>query len=128
MGVPTSWKIAFISGVLLLPRNGARAAQTPADRHQRVIQFLKKTASDISARSLTQIRSMADWTKERPVIKRQLLSMLGLDPLPKRTPLKVRITGTLQRKRYRIEKIVFQSMPGLYMTANLDIPTTKEVS
>ena len=52
----------------------------------------------------------------------QLLEMLGLDPLPKRTPLKAQITGRLQRDAYNIEKIVFQSMPGLYVTGNFYIP------
>src|SRR5262249_26969018 len=48
--------------------------------------------------------------------------MLGLDPLPTRTPLKVQITGTLDRPRYRIENVAFQSMPGLYVTGNFYIP------
>ena len=48
--------------------------------------------------------------------------MLGLDPLPARTSLNAQITGTLNRARYRIEKVVFQSLPGLYVTANLYIP------
>jgi dienelactone hydrolase len=48
--------------------------------------------------------------------------MLGLDPMPKRTPLRAQITGVLERPGQRIEKIVFQSMPGLYVTGNLYVP------
>jgi dienelactone hydrolase len=43
-------------------------------------------------------------------------------PLPKRTPLKAEITGTVARPGYRIEKLVFQSLPGLYVTTNLYLP------
>ena len=48
--------------------------------------------------------------------------MLGLDPLPARTPLKAQITGRLERDAYRIEKLVFQSLPGLYVTGNFYVP------
>jgi cephalosporin-C deacetylase-like acetyl esterase len=44
--------------------------------------------------------------------------------LPERTPLNARVAGTLNRDGYRIEKIVFESQPGLYVTANLYLPAT----
>ena len=72
--------------------------------------------------SLTQIKTLDDWNLIRPTAKRELLYTLGLDPLPKRTPLKAQITGTLQRTNYRIEKIALQSMPGLYVTGNFYVP------
>ena len=52
----------------------------------------------------------------------QLLRALGLDPLPERTPLHARITGTIQREGYRIEKLVYESRPRFYVTAHLYIP------
>lgn len=51
-----------------------------------------------------------------------LYKSLGLDPLPRRTPLKARITGTLRRQGYRIEKLVFESRPGFPVTAHLYVP------
>jgi dienelactone hydrolase len=44
--------------------------------------------------------------------------------LPERTPLATRTTGAFERKGYRVEKIVYQSVPGLHIPANLYIPTT----
>jgi poly(3-hydroxybutyrate) depolymerase len=108
--------------VLLLPLITARAEQTPAGRHAMVIEHLKKTAAAISDRSLSDVRSLEDWTRGRPAARRELLYMLGLDPLPKRTPLNAQITGTLERPGYRIEKLVFQSLPGLYVTGNFYVP------
>ncbi len=107
--------IVFVSLPLL-------AQETAAQRHEMATNQLKRLAMEMSARCLDDIRTLDDWKKRRPELRRQLLYMLGLDPLPKRTPLKAQITGHLQREAYRIEKIVFQSMPGLYVTGSFYIP------
>ena len=46
----------------------------------------------------------------------------GFDPWPEKTPLNVRVTGILNRKSYRVEKIIFESRPEFYVTANVYIP------
>src|SRR4051794_20482355 len=48
--------------------------------------------------------------------------MLGLWPLPEKTPLHVQTTGTLERNGVVIEKVDYQSRPGLYVTGNLYRP------
>ena len=98
------------------------AQETAAQRHAMATNQLKEIAADMSSQCLTDIRSLEDWRKQRPELRRQLLEMLGLDPLPARTPLKAQITGRLQRDGYRIEKVVFQSLPGLYVTGNFYVP------
>jgi cephalosporin-C deacetylase-like acetyl esterase len=50
----------------------------------------------------------------------QLWKMLG-GPF-ERTPLNPRVTGTVERRGYRIEKLTFESRPRLYVTANLYLP------
>ena len=42
--------------------------------------------------------------------------------MPERTPLNATITGKLERAGYSVEKLHFQSSPGLYVTANLYLP------
>ncbi len=54
-------------------------------------------------------------------LRQCLLRSIG--GFPERTPLNGRITGTLERDGYRIEKIIFESQPGFYVTANLYLPT-----
>ncbi|MGH9429660.1 MAG: acetylxylan esterase, partial [Terriglobia bacterium] len=100
-----------------LAQDGARL------RHQRFLDYLKRSAAAISSETLPGIQTLEDWTKQRPLLRRQLSYMLGLDPLPERTPLKARITGTLFRPGFRIEKVVFQSLPGLYVTGNFYLPS-----
>ncbi len=50
----------------------------------------------------------------------ELWKMLG-GPL-ERNPLNPRVTGTIERRDYRIEKLTFESRPRLYVTANLYVP------
>ena len=98
------------------------AEDTPVQRHEMATNHLKRIAAEMSTRCLSDIRTLDDWRKQRPELRRQLLEMLGLSPLPARTPLKANITGILEREPYRIEKVVFQSLPGLYVTGDFYVP------
>src|SRR3989441_13116599 len=113
---------AATSVILLLSPPSLRAQETPAQRHEMATNQLKRIAAEMSARCLSDVRTLDDWQKQRVELRRQLLDMLGLDPMPKRTALRAQITGRLQREAYRIEKIVFQSLPGLYVTGNFYLP------
>ena len=46
----------------------------------------------------------------------------GLGGLPARTPLNARTAGVIDRGDHRIEKVIFESQPGFYVTANLYLP------
>jgi dienelactone hydrolase len=48
-------------------------------------------------------------------------------PWPAKTPLNSRITGTLERDAYKIEKVIFESRPGFPVTANLYVPKTQKL-
>ena len=41
---------------------------------------------------------------------------------PERTPLNARTTGSFERERYRVEKVIYESRPGLLISANLYVP------
>jgi cephalosporin-C deacetylase-like acetyl esterase len=56
----------------------------------------------------------------RKLVRATILESIG--GLPERTPLNARITGTLDRGDYKIEKIVFESQPGFFVTASLYLP------
>ncbi len=47
----------------------------------------------------------------------------GLPPMD--TPLNARVTGTLERDGYRVEKVLFESQPGHYVTAALFLPDSE---
>ena len=43
-------------------------------------------------------------------------------PFPEKTPLNARVTGVVDRDVYTIEKVIFESRPQFYVTANLYLP------
>lgn len=71
---------------------------------------------------LSTIRSKSQVEARNAAVRSQLWQLLG--GRPEETPLNPRITGTIERINYRIEKLVFESMPEIYVTANLYVPTT----
>src|SRR3954468_1902445 len=52
----------------------------------------------------------------------EALEMFGLSPMPTRSDLKPVVTGRLEDDTVIVEKIHFQSSPGLYVTANFYLP------
>lgn len=83
---------------------------------------LNMEARKLSNNNLTGVASLEEWNRQRVVLRQQLFEMVGLDPLPAKTDLKPTITGTIEQSDFRVEKLHFQSMPGLYVTANLYLP------
>jgi cephalosporin-C deacetylase-like acetyl esterase len=73
--------------------------------------------------AVAQLTTRAQWDERRAHVRETFLKMLGGLP-GARAPLNVRRMGTLDRSSYRVDKIVFESLPGLYVTANLYIPQT----
>lgn len=58
-----------------------------------------------------------DWQEER---RKFFLERTG--GLPERSPLNPQITGTMQGKGYRVEKIILETRPSFHLTANLYLP------
>ena len=83
--------------------------------------FADETAA-LARRCLGQVQTADDWERLRPLFRRQLFEMLGLDPLPARGALQATVTGVTERDDLVVEKLHFQSSPGLYVTANLYRP------
>jgi dienelactone hydrolase len=71
---------------------------------------------------LADIETLDDWNARKGEYRRQLLEMLGLDPLPERTDLKAEVTGRVEAEDFVVEKLHYQSRPGLYVTGNLYLP------
>jgi dienelactone hydrolase len=85
-------------------------------------EFLSRETATVEARFADDLTSREDWEKRRPAYYEQYLHMLGLSPLPEKSPLQARITSTLEREDYAVDMLHYQSRPGLYVTANLYRP------
>jgi dienelactone hydrolase len=77
---------------------------------------------------ISQGNSLTGWANQEAFkniqaeARAELWDMLGMNPQPARTDLNVRITGQVEHEHFIVEKIVFESMPGLYVTGNLYRP------
>lgn len=71
---------------------------------------------------IASLKTREDITARQRYIRERFLKAIG--GLPERTPLNPRVTGVLKRDGYRIEKVIFESLPKFYVTANLYVPET----
>jgi dienelactone hydrolase len=85
-------------------------------------EYFRAETRTLGERSLAEVRTLEDWNKTKVAARQQLFEMLGLDPLPPKTDLKATVTGTLDHADFTVEKLHYQSRPGLYVTANVYVP------
>jgi cephalosporin-C deacetylase-like acetyl esterase len=113
--------VVCLAGLLAAPTDRATAADTT--RGQKLLDdYFRHQVKQIADACLADVKTKADWERQRPELRRQFLDMMGLWPLPPRTDLKATVTGTLDADQFTVEKLHFQSLPGLYVTANLYVP------
>jgi len=116
--VPAPVGLEGAPGVDLLP-----PGTSLPDYSRDLVNYLVRVTAEARERRQKVIRGIA--TREQAVerqksVVKELWSMLG-GPL-ERGPLNPRVTGIVPRAGYRIEKVVFESRPRLYVTANLYVP------
>jgi cephalosporin-C deacetylase-like acetyl esterase len=70
---------------------------------------------------IARIHTVADAERRKQYVRQTILSLLGGLP-DYNGPLNPRITGSIQSENYTIEKVIFESLPGFYVTANLYRP------
>lgn len=87
--------------------------------HQMADKALGQRAKDIQA--CTTIEA---WEKRKKLIEKKLLKSIG--GLPAKTPLNAKVLGKLERETFVVEKIIYESLPGFYVTACLFLPKEQE--
>jgi len=68
-----------------------------------------------------KIETQQDLLRVQQQIRQHLLAMIGGLPSVK-TPLQARTTGTIQMEGFHIEKLIYESMPHLHVTALVYVP------
>src|SRR5687767_5855003 len=103
---------------------GLAAAQSPnwEIKDEALRTYFQAEVSASADRTSAELRSITDWNAARQRYRSELADMLGLDPMPEKTDLKATVTGKLEHADFTVEKLHFQSSPGLYVTANLYVP------
>jgi len=72
------------------------------------------------AARVASLRTAEDWCSRQQALRQTLLDLVG--PFPERTPLQPRVVQVVPKDRYRLEKLIFESQPALYVTAALFVP------
>jgi dienelactone hydrolase len=85
-------------------------------------RYFEVETEKIERSCLAEIKMLEDWLARRDQYREQLFEMLSLSPRPPRSDLQPVITGKIEKDTFVVEKLHFQSMPGLYVTANLYLP------
>ena len=89
-----------------------------------LLKWLDKIAQaelDQRERAVAQVQTVAQAEQRKQWVRGKILEALG--GLPDYAgPLNARVTGSITADGYVIEKVIYQSLPGFYVTANLYRP------
>lgn len=123
--------LAFaITAILVTPIAAQRPKPSASKMYPRgqyvVDHYFADQVKSVSDDCLTNLTTREAWEKQRPELRRQFFEMMGLWPLPAKTDLRATVTGTVEGDGYTVEKIHFQSRPGLYVTANFYLPKSRK--
>ncbi|HYA25210.1 MAG TPA: acetylxylan esterase, partial [Terriglobales bacterium] len=130
--------IAFIVAICTLWTAGLSGADAPPAKAFRVLPPVSTTGPAITPylqyqtemawlqdeqrrKRWASLRTEKDLFQLQEEIRGHVLEMLGGLPTTK-TPLNPEITGRIQMRGFHIEKLIFESLPGVYVTALVYIP------
>jgi cephalosporin-C deacetylase-like acetyl esterase len=123
-------KAAVVSAVMyffVFGPMGARAANppspTPGEMMARYLQQQAQTRFEQWRKRYEELKTPEQIAAYQKDLREQFVKAIG--GLPERTPLNPKVTGTVQRDGYRVEKIIFESQPKHYVTALLFLPDTQ---
>jgi dienelactone hydrolase len=115
-----------LSSIFVSNWRSARADDTPVRDTSRgdamIARYFEAETAKLATASLSKYQSIEDWEQDKATHREHLFEMLGLDPLPEKTPLKPVIAGTVDHEDIVVERVHFQSRPGLYVTGNFYRP------
>ena len=128
----------FLAPVLLLATTGFIAAREAspdpfivlrkgASPGRRITPYLRYQVDaawrldELRQTKLAAIRTETEFLEFQRQLRRNLLEIIGGLPEEK-TPLNPQITSRIQMDGYRIEKVLFESLPGFHVTGLLYVP------
>ena len=95
-------------------------AQDAAKPEQQFLAFIKSQAAALRANDRPP-GDASEWQQRRTELRENLLQAWGGFP-EQPCELAPRKLGEIQRDGYRVEKLIFQTRPGVWMTANAYVP------
>lgn len=72
---------------------------------------------------INRLQTKEDWESYRTDLKDKVFASLSKF---EKTPLNARVTGKIERQHFTVEKIIFESHPGFYVTGCLFLPKNRQ--
>jgi len=127
--------MALLAGAIALcapaaddpPPQSFRVREQPLSPGPRMTPFLQYQAEqawredDDRQKAWDAIQDQRELLKTQDELRQKLLQMIGGLPAVK-TDLHPRVTGKIQMDGFSVEKLIFQSLPGVYVTALVYVP------
>src|SRR5688572_18372565 len=110
--------IILVCGSAILPSAEAQQSRSPLLKELSAIadRQLKERSDAVAA-----IRDVPAARARQTEVRARILSLIGGLP-DYRGPLNARVTKTTRREGFAIDHVLFESLPGYYVTANLYRP------
>ena len=71
------------------------------------------------------VSTAAEWQPRRTEIEQRVRLAAGLWPMPDKTPLNAKVHGRVDRDDYTVDRVIFESLPGHYVTGSLYLPKVR---
>jgi len=82
------------------------------------IQLNKREAA------IAELKSKQDYLARQDIVNEKLERLIG--PIPDKTPLNAKVTGVIKKEDYKVEKLIYESMPNYFVTAALFLPNKRK--
>jgi hypothetical protein len=79
------------------------------------LQHRRKIVDSLCSGDFAGLRERQQYVRDK------LMECTG--PFPERTPLNAKIVRTVEKEGFRVEHIIFESVPGFYVTSSLFLPS-----
>lgn len=84
--------------------------------------FCKEAFAFLDTREaeIATLETESDWLVRQAEVREKLNRLIGT--FPEKTPLNAKVVDVIKREDYKVEKIIYESVPGYYVTAGLFVP------
>ena len=116
--------ISFTSGIsesILVNSTGTGSCSVSAAEPQTFLEFVR-SQRDVVRGGDTAPASLDEWKSRRTEIREKLLQAWGGFPYLTAPLMRKHTRAPMRRDGYRVEKVIFQTLPDVWMTANAYVP------
>jgi cephalosporin-C deacetylase-like acetyl esterase len=121
------WKVGALAvaafALMAAPAQTQRREQAPQNAEFEAVQtHFERVIAKRHEQAFAGIHNLEQWKARRKELQDRLRKMLWHDAPWPTTPPAVRVTHRIEHANYRVENLVLETAPKLFLTANLYLP------